>query len=56
MSCLLFNLVIKPMACMLRASELHRYSAPGVMDKILVSLFADDTTVFLSEHNGFEHL
>lgn len=56
MSCLLFNLAIEPLACTLRNSTLRGYSVPGVVDKILVSLFADDTTVFLSEHDDYNLL
>ena len=56
LSCLLFDLAIEPLACTMRASTLQGFKVPGVIDKILTSLFADDTTVFLSEHDEFSEL
>jgi hypothetical protein len=41
---------------MLRSSSLHGYSIPGVAEKAVVQLFADDTTAYLSEHDSFEDL
>ena len=51
LSCILFLLAIELLACMLRASTLHGFSIPGMSDRILASLFADDTSVFLSQHD-----
>ncbi|KAE9402418.1 hypothetical protein BT96DRAFT_956277 [Gymnopus androsaceus JB14] len=57
MSCLLFDLVIEPLAASLRKSGLKGYSEiPGVETKLIANLFADDTTVFLAEDNDFEDL
>lgn len=56
MSCLLFNIAIEPLASTLRKSELQGYSIPGLADKVLVALFADDTTIFLSEYDSYEAL
>lgn len=56
MSCLLFNLAIEPLANLIRSSRLRGYEIPGVADRLLVKLFADDTTVYLSEDDDFEEL
>ncbi|KAI0342653.1 hypothetical protein BDW22DRAFT_1438351 [Trametopsis cervina] len=36
---------------MIRGSDLQGFRVPGVADKIIISLFADDTTTYLSEHD-----
>lgn len=56
LSCLLFNLAIEPLAAMLRRSPLQGFQVPGVPDKILEQLYADDTTVCLSEHDDFTEM
>jgi hypothetical protein len=56
LSCLLFNLAIEPLASMLRGSNLKGYAIPGVAEKAVVQLFADDTTAYLSEYDNFEDL
>jgi ribonuclease HI/exonuclease III len=56
MSCLLFNLAIEPLAAMLRSSQLEGYRVPGRDERLIVQLFADDTTVFLSERDDIEDL
>ena len=57
LSCLLFDLAIEPLACMMRNSEeLTGLSIPGVDGRIIVNLFADDTTVYLSSGDRFDHL
>ncbi|KAF5320843.1 hypothetical protein D9619_000262 [Psilocybe cf. subviscida] len=48
LSCLLFNLAIEPLACMLRASSLEGFRIPSLADKLIATLFADDTTAYLS--------
>jgi exonuclease III len=54
LSCLLFDLAIEPMACMLRKSEaLSGFRVDGSRRRILVNLFADDTLVYLSEGDNF---
>ncbi|KAI0342568.1 hypothetical protein BDW22DRAFT_1299598, partial [Trametopsis cervina] len=40
----------------LRASDLRGFEIPGVADKVIVSLFADDTTIYLSELDSFDRL
>ncbi|KAJ3853367.1 hypothetical protein EV368DRAFT_73517 [Lentinula lateritia] len=48
MSCLLFDLAIEPLAIALRTSNLKGFSEiPGIKEKLIANLFADDTTVFL---------
>ncbi|EIN09252.1 hypothetical protein PUNSTDRAFT_36823, partial [Punctularia strigosozonata HHB-11173 SS5] len=41
---------------MLRSSNLRGFKIPGTEDKLIARLFADDTTVFLSEFDDFEDL
>lgn len=56
LSFLLFNLAIEPLAQMLRVSELEGYRIPNLKEHIVAMLFADDTTVYLSKNDKFEHL
>lgn len=57
LSCLLFNLAIEPLACLLRAStELDGFEILGIKEKLIVSLYADDTTVYLSESDLYTSL
>ena len=41
---------------MLRESNLKGFTIPGLEDRILTSLFADDTTVFLSVNDNYNTL
>ncbi|TFY82529.1 hypothetical protein EWM64_g1481 [Hericium alpestre] len=57
LSCLLFDLATELLACMLRASpKLRRFKIPGIAEKVLVSLFANDTAIFLSEYDRYDDL
>jgi exonuclease III len=56
LSCLLFDIAIEPLANMLRQSNLKGINIPGVREKLITNLFADDTTVFLSEVDKFSDL
>jgi hypothetical protein len=56
MSCLLFNFAIEPLATSLRKSELKGLAIPKCQENLLVKLFADDTTAFLSEDDDFHDL
>ncbi|PPQ66475.1 hypothetical protein CVT24_007049, partial [Panaeolus cyanescens] len=55
LSCLLFNLAIEPLAEQLRKSQLKGITINGT-ERIIASLFADDTTVYLSEDDDIEDL
>jgi hypothetical protein len=55
--CLLFNIAIEPLACSLRSNpRLSGYKIPGVSDKVLVNLFADDMLLYLNAHNKYSDL
>src|ERR1019366_1385134 len=55
LSCLLFDLAIEPLACLIRSNEnLRGIAIPGLDKNILVTMFADDTTLFLSKHDRFD--
>ncbi len=41
---------------MLRQLDLQGFKVPGVKEKIIATLFADDTTVFLSQYDDFTEL
>ncbi|KAF9018854.1 hypothetical protein BDZ89DRAFT_918478, partial [Hymenopellis radicata] len=56
LSCLLFNIAIEPLAAMLRDSNLEGYRVQGILDRIITTLFAADTTVFLSKNDKFSDL
>lgn len=57
MSCLLFNIAIEPLANALRKSpKLKGYTIPGLEERIIATLFADDTTIYLSKDDKFEDL
>ncbi|KAF5375493.1 hypothetical protein D9615_009178 [Tricholomella constricta] len=56
LSCMLFDLAIEPLAASLRASDLTGYQIPNNTEKLIANLFADDTTVFLSEGDNMDVL
>jgi hypothetical protein len=51
---LTFNLAIEPLACLIRNSELKGVKIPGKPENLVISLFADDTTVYLSSEDELE--
>ncbi len=53
MSCLLFDLAIEPLSAMIRHSDLRGFNIPGTIEALKATLFADDTTVYLSEEDDF---
>lgn len=59
-SCLLFNLAIEPLAEMIRREgKLKGLEVPSANEqatRVIVSLFADDTTVFLSKEDKYRDL
>ena len=55
LSCALFDLAIEPLACKLRNDpSLDGYNIPGVDEKLIVSLFADDTCIFLNQNDKMD--
>ena len=56
LSCLLFNIAIEPLACMLHKSNIQGLHIPGSINNLITKLFADDTTVYLSEKDSFDKL
>jgi len=56
MSCLLYNFAIEPLAESLRKSTLKGIEIKGMTRKLLVTLFADDTLVYLREDDDFKEL
>ena len=56
MSCILYNIAIEPLAIMLRESELKGISVKGTTERIIASLFADDTMIYLHEDDNIETL
>ena len=57
LSCLLFDLAIEPLACMLHSSpNLKGFTIPGVPQRVVVNLYTDDTTVYLCETDSYTDL
>ena len=57
LSCLLFNIAIEPLAEHIRqAPQLRGIPVPGRREYLKIKLFADDTTVFLSEEDKLDDL
>ena len=56
LSCLVFDIAIEPLACALRASRLTGFMVPGAPRRLLASLFADDTSVFLRDTDRWSDL
>jgi hypothetical protein len=49
LSCLLFDLAIEPLACAIRNSpNISGFQIPGLNDRVVVNMYADDTTIYLS--------
>ena len=53
LSCLIFDIAIEPLACKLRKSEIAGFTLPGVARRLVASLFADDTSAFLSAKDSW---
>jgi len=49
MSCLLYNIAIEPLAEMIRRSTLKGFRIKEIQERTLVSLFADDTLVYMNK-------
>jgi len=50
--CVLFNLAIEPLACRIRnVPEIKGINIPGLINKLAIKLFADDTNLYLSKED-----
>ena len=57
LSCALFDMAIKPLACKLRNDPtIKGITIPGLEEKIIVNLFADNTTLYLSKDDSFNYV
>ena len=57
LSCLLFNIAIEPLANLLQKNnQLEGFRIPGIEEKLITTLFADDTTIYLSQNDLFDDL
>jgi ribonuclease HI/exonuclease III len=55
LSCILFDLGIEPLACTIRKdNNLKGITIPGLNSPIKITLFADDTNLFLSKEDRFD--
>ena len=57
LSCPVFNLAIEPLACLLRNNpDLRGLQVPGLAEKIIAKLLADDTALYLSLTDRFDRV
>ena len=56
MSCLLYNFAIEPLAEAIRKSKLEGIKINEKVNRLIVSLFADDTLVYLKESDNLNEL
>jgi len=56
LSCLIFDLAIESLACMIRKSNIKGFEIDGAKDRLVTTLFADDTTVYLSIKDSYNDL
>ena len=56
MSCLLYNLAIEPLIERIRASPLKGFRVSPDLNRVLVKVYADDTTVFLGPEDNPKNL
>ena len=56
LSCPIFDLGIEPLVCMIRTNlDLKGIRIPGLKEPIKINLFADDTNLYLSKGDRFDH-
>ena len=56
-TCPLFDLVIEPLACCIRADlNIKGIMIPGIENAIKITLFADDTNLFLNKEDRLDHI
>jgi hypothetical protein len=57
LSCLLFDLAIEPLACTLRNSpKIQGYHIPGLKERVIVNMYTDNTTIYLSNKDKYKDL
>jgi len=57
LSCPLFDLAIKPLACWIHADpNIKGIEIPGIENVIKITLFVDNTNLFLSKDNQLDHI
>jgi len=57
LSCPVFNLAIEPLACLFHNDpNLRGLQAPGLTEKLIAKLLADDIALYLSHHDRFDHV
>jgi hypothetical protein len=56
LSCLLFDLAIEPLAEALRTSNLEGMKIQGTEERLITTLFADNTLVYLSSSRRMRHI
>ena len=55
LSCLLFDLAIEPLACLIRNNpHIRGINIPGLIEKLVIKLFADDTNLYLSKYDRLD--
>jgi len=56
MSCLLYNLAIEPLIKKIHNSQLQGFNINKNLNRAIVKVYADDTTVFISPEDNPENL
>jgi len=57
LSCLLFNLAIEPLTCTLcNSQKIKGYNIPRLQERIIVNMYTDDTTIYLSQEDKYTNL
>lgn len=57
LSCALFNLAIEPLACRIRSDDnIKGFEIPGIEEKIIINLYADDTNLFLNKEDSLDYV
>jgi len=55
LSCLLFDLAIEPLACLIRSNpNIQGINIPGLIKKLVIKLFADNTNLYLSKYDRLD--
>ena len=55
LSCLLFDLAIEPLACLIRSNlDIRGLDIPCLIEKLVIKLFADNTNLYLSKYDRLD--